>query len=189
MSLFDSIFALISIVTSLALAQLITGVVNLARRIERRKISATHAAWVWLAFVLIIGNWAALFGAQADPEWPPARILLWLLAMVRLYAFTALVLPPSRPNEATDLKNFERRHGRAYMIAHNIFAACGLLLIFGVRGVSFQTLQLSLFPFAGLVLGLIAMWVSRTWLRATIAVLLAVNGSVMAFGLLAAMSR
>lgn len=187
MTLFDSIFALISIVTSLALAQLITGVVDLARRIDRQKISATHAIWVWLAFVLVIGNWAALFGAQANPDWPPGRILLWLLAMISLYAFTALVLP-QRATASPDLKQFERRHSRSYIIAHNIFASCGLLLIFGVRGVSAETLVLALFPFLGLALGIAAMWAARPWLRATIAALLAANGTFMTLGLLAAMS-
>ncbi|HEU4821464.1 MAG TPA: hypothetical protein VFS87_09935 [Qipengyuania sp.] len=188
MTLFESIFALISIVTSLALAQLITGVVNVARRIDRAKISATHAAWVWLAFVLVIGNWAALFGAQADPDWPPGRILLWLLAMVSLYAFTALVLPQSRASEAIDLKQFERRYGRSYIVAHNIFAVCGLLLIVGVRGFDLEYLRLAVFPLGALVLGLIAMWATRPWLKAAIAASLAINGSVMTLGLLASMS-
>lgn len=188
MTLFDSIFALISIVTSLALAQLITGVVDVARRIDRAKISPTHAAWVWLAFVLVIGNWAALFGAQADPEWPPVRILLWLLAMVSLYAFTALVLPPVRGGEVLDLRQFERRYGRSYIVAHNIFAVCGLLLIVGVRGFDVVYLRLALFPFVALVLGIIAMWATRRWLQALVAALLAVNGSVMTIGLLASMS-
>lgn len=189
MTLFDSIFALISIVTSLALAQLITGVVNVARRIERAKVSLTHAAWVWLAFVLVIGNWAALFGTQADPDWPPVRILLWLLAMVSLYAFTALVLPQARAGEELDLREFERRYRRSYIVAHNIFAACALLLIVGVRGFDLEYLRLAVFPFGALVLGLIAIWATRPWLQAAIAASLAVNGSVMMLGLLASMSR
>ena len=162
--------------------------VELTRRVERGKWSAIHAAWVWLAFVLVIGNWASLYNAQANPEWPPRRILLWLLAMTTLYAFTALVLP-SRADECTDLKDFERNHSRSYIWAHNVFAICVTLLIFGVLGIDMQSLRLAAAPLVGLALGLAAVWARRAWIKAVIAVLLVINGSVMTLWLLASMSR
>ena len=99
MTLFESIFAFISIVTSLALTHLIAGVVKLVRHAERSRVSWVHACWLWLAFVLVIGNWAGLIGVQDDPHWPPARIILWLTAMISLYAFSALVLPDPQPGD------------------------------------------------------------------------------------------
>ncbi|MXO75788.1 hypothetical protein GRI40_11225 [Altererythrobacter aerius] len=64
MTLFESIFAFISIVISLALTHLIAGVVRLVRLAERNRISLIHGCWLWLAFVLVIGNWARLVGCR-----------------------------------------------------------------------------------------------------------------------------
>ncbi|MFA9200130.1 MAG: hypothetical protein ACEQR8_02940 [Cypionkella sp.] len=189
MTLFESIFAIISVVTSLALTHLIAGVVKLIRHAERSRWSFTHGCWMWLAFVLVIGNWASLIGVQGNAHWPPDRIILWLTAMISLYIFTALVVPETQPGEPIDLRTFEQDESRRYIVAHNVFAACALLLIFGVRGVDLATVKLAAFPLAALVLGLIAMVAGPRWLRAAIAVVLAVNGSVMTFGLLAALDR
>ena len=189
MTLFESIFAFISIVTSLALTHLIAGVVKLVRHAERGRLSFIHACWLWLAFVLVIGNWAGLIGVQDDPHWPPVRIILWLLAMISLYAFSALVLPDPQPGESIDLVAFEQAESRRYIFAHNVFAACALLLIFGVRGFDPALVRIAIFPLAALALGVLAMVAGPRWLRAWIAVVLAVNGTVMTFGLLAALDR
>lgn len=187
MTLFESIFALISVVTSLALTQLITGVVKLIRHAERGRLSLIHACWMWLAFVLVIGNWASLVGVQGNPDWPPGRIVLWLTAMISLYVFAALVVPDTEPGEPIDLAGFEQTESRRYIFAHNVFAVCALLLIFGIRGIDLDTIQLAAFPLAALFLGLLAMFAGPRWLRATLAIVLAVNGTVMTFGLLAAL--
>jgi len=189
MTLFESIFAFISVVTSLALTQLITGVVKLVRHGERGRLSFIHACWMWLAFVLVIGNWASLIGVQDNPHWPPDRIVLWLTAMISLYVFAALVLPDTQPGEPIDLVAFEQAESLRYIAAHNVFAVCALLLIFGIRGIDLATMRLAAFPLAALILGLVAMVAGPRWLRGSIAVILAVNGTVMTFGLLAALDR
>lgn len=189
MTLFEAIFAFISIVTSLALTHLIAGVVGLIRHAERGRVSIIHACWLWLAFVLVIGNWAGLVGVQDDPHWPPMRIILWLVAMTSLYAFSALVLPDLQPGELVDLMAFEQTESRRYILAHNVFAVCALLLIFGVRGFDPSMWRIAMFPMAALVLGLLAMVAGPRWLRGSVAVLMALNGTVMAVGLLEAMGR
>ncbi len=189
MTLFESIFAFISIVTSLALTHLIAGVVKLVRHAERSRVSVIHACWLWLAFVLVIGNWAGLIGVQEDPHWPPLRIILWLVAMISLYAFSALVVPDPQPGETIDLTAFEQSESRRYIVAHNLFAVCALLLIFGVRGFDPAMVRIAAFPLAALALGVLAMIAGPRWLRATVSVLLAANGTVMTLGLLAALDR
>ena len=189
MTLFESIFAFISIVTSLALTHLVAGVVKLVRHAERGRLSKIHACWLWLAFVLVIGNWAGLIGVQDDPHWPPVRIILWLTAMISLYAFSALVLPDPQPGETVDLVVFEQTESRRYIFAHNVFAVCALLLIFGVRGFDPSLLRIAAFPLAALILGVLAMFAGPRWLRGATAALLAANGTVMTLGLLAALDR
>ena len=105
------------------------------------------------------------------------------------YAFTALLVPQAQPGEGINLRAFERAEGRRYTIAHNVFAACALLLIFGVRGFDIETAKIALFPMLAFALGMAAMFARPVWLRLAIAALLAINGSVMTFGLLAALNR
>ncbi|MXO75787.1 hypothetical protein GRI40_11220 [Altererythrobacter aerius] len=124
---------------------------------------------------------------QDNPDWSPGRIVLWLTAIISLYAFSALVLPDPQPGESIDLVAFEQDESRRYIFAHNVFAVCALLLIVGVRGIDPEPARIGVFPIMALVLGLLAMIAGQRWLRAAIAVVLATNGTVMTLGLLAAL--
>jgi len=64
MSPFEFIFALISIITSLALTNIIAGVVVIVRHGERSGLSLAHALWMWIGFAVVIGNWAR-YGARS----------------------------------------------------------------------------------------------------------------------------
>ena len=67
MTPFEFVFALISIITSLALTQIIAGVVTTIRHRQAGNFSLTHALWVMIAFALVVGNWGALWGTQDNP--------------------------------------------------------------------------------------------------------------------------
>ena len=135
MTPFEFVFALISIISSLALTKIITGVVAIVRHLERGGFSFTHALWVWIAFAVVVGNWGALWSARADPDWPAIRILAWLGSMTSLYAFCALVVPEVDRDTPVNLKKFHEREGRRYIIAHNFFALLALALVLALDGI------------------------------------------------------
>ena len=135
MTPFEFVFALISIISSLALTKIITGVVAIVRHRERGGFSLTHALWVWVAFAVVVGNWGALWGARADPDWPAVRILAWIGSMTSLYAFCALVVPEVERETPLNLKEFHEREGRRYIIAHNFFALVALALVLALDGI------------------------------------------------------
>ena len=135
MTPFEFVFALISIISSLALTKIITGMVGVVRHRERGGFSLTHALWVWIAFAVVVGNWGALWGARADPDWPAIRILAWLGSMTSLYAFCALVVPEVDRDTPLDLKEFHEREGRRYILADNFFALVALGLVLALDGI------------------------------------------------------
>ena len=135
MAPFEFVFALISIISSLALTKIITGVVAIIRHRDRGGFSLTHALWVWIAFAVVVGNWGALWTARADPDWPAIRILAWLGSMTSLYAFCALVVPEVDRDTPLNLKEFHEREGRRYIIAHNFFALVALALVLALDGI------------------------------------------------------
>ena len=135
MTPFEFVFALISIISSLALTKIITGVVAIVRHRERGGFSLTHAFWVWIAFAVVVGNWGALWGARADPDWPAIRILAWIGSMTSLYAFCALVVPEVNGDTPLNLKEFHEHEARRYIFAHNFFALVALALVLALDGI------------------------------------------------------
>ena len=156
MSAFEFVFGVIAIISSLALTQIITGVVAILRHKDRAGFSLVHALWMWIAFAVVVGNLGALWQAGAHPDWPAYRVLAWIASMTALYAFCALVVPEVHRGEALSLNDFHEREGRRYITAHNVFAAVALTMVATVSGVDAESAPNLLPALAGLVLGIAA---------------------------------
>jgi hypothetical protein len=166
---FEFVFALISIITSLALTQIIAGVVAIIRHRQRGSFSLTHALWVWIAFAVVVGNWGALWSTQGDPAWPAIRVFAWLVSMTSLYAFCALVIPEIDRDRQLDLNDFHEREGRRYIIAHNVFALLASIMAVLVSGISAESRNFLLPSTIAFVLGSVALLTrGRAQLAATI---------------------
>jgi len=177
MTPFEFVFALISIITSLALTQIITGVVAIIRHRERGGFSLAHALWVWIAFAVVIGNWGALWEARLDPDWPPLRVLGWLISMTSLYTFCTLVIPEVVRGAALNLKEFHDREGRRYIIAHNVFAVLAILLVLLITGITSPAWDLLVPPVVAFALGTAAL-LTRGWPQLLASILVAILAGV-----------
>lgn len=188
MTPFEFVFALISIITSLALTRIITGVVAIIRHQDRSGFSLVHAMWMWIAFAVVIGHWGTLWGARIDPDWYPSRVLAWMASMTGLYAFCALVVPDVESNTQLNLREFHERESPRYILAHNLFALLAIMLVVMVAGIS-QDSAGKLVPAAfALIVGTVA-WLSRGRLQLAASALLAVSAAifmVLNIGILAA---
>jgi hypothetical protein len=175
MTPFEFVFALISVVTSLALTKIITGVVSIIRHEDRHDFSLTHALWIWVAFAVVLGNWAALWTQRTVPDWHAFRLLSWLLSMTSIYAFCALVIPDFEQATRLSLKEFHERESHRYIIAHNIVALMFTVLLVEVQGA--LTLQLLIsHPVIAFALGTVAFFTrGRVQLAATILLALLVG--------------
>src|SRR5687767_14440006 len=169
MTPFEFVFALISIITSLALTHIVTGVVAIIRHKERGSFSFTHALWVWVDFAVVIGNWGAMWGAGRDLDWSAARVLARFTSLTILYGFCALVIPEVTRGTLLDLKQFHEREGRRYMIAHNVFAGVAILFILALGGATAEGLREAIPPAIAFMLGMTALLTrGRVQLTATI---------------------
>lgn len=94
MSAFEFVFTLLSVVASLAITHLVSGIVGMVRTASRP--SWFLGVWLWIAFATTVGNWGATWWTMgAQTTFPAWQVLLVLATMIGQYAFCALIAPSS----------------------------------------------------------------------------------------------
>jgi hypothetical protein len=180
MSTFEFVFAMVSVTTSLALVHIVTGVVALIRHHDRHGFSGLHAVWMAIAFILVVSNWASFWPLRHSDQWSSLSVFMALIAMILLYAFTALVVPEVRNTDSIDLSTFHEREGRRYISAHALFAAMTLPWAFAYYGVSLTALSDCIPGIIALLLSLVALAFFRsTPAQWVVAILLLINTATM----------
>ncbi|MBS0431205.1 MAG: hypothetical protein JSS21_02200 [Proteobacteria bacterium] len=175
MSAFEFVFALVTIVTSLAITHMLTGLVSVLRNTESEQLSIVHGLWAWSAMLLAIGNWASFWGMRSVTSWPSWTVLLCVIVMVALYAFCALVTPEF-PNEARiGSADFHRREQPRYTIAAATFFCLAILAntVLGGAGFYASWVHDNVVSIGGLVLAIFGFFARRRWSRVLTAALLA----------------
>jgi hypothetical protein len=167
MSAFEFVFTLLSVVASLAITHLVSGIVNMIRATSRP--SWFLGVWLWIAFATTIGNWGATWGAMGtQTTFPPWEVLLVLATVIGQYVFCALVIPSSElaveapPGEARQKER--TRFVGAYM------GLIGLALVANVGlGLSRQDLFQSFWGgglcLVQIALAAMALWGPWRWAR------------------------
>lgn len=177
MTSFELVFALVTIITSLALTHLLAGFVGVLRNAQRVHFSALHALWAWAALFLTIGNWASFWSLRFLTSWPAWAVLLSVAAMIVQYLFCAFVTPETTAERKIDLVDFHHRERRRYALAAVVLFGLSLILnaTFGEAGFYSEWWRDSVFSIAGLVVALLAYFISAAWVQvmsaATIALL------------------
>jgi hypothetical protein len=130
MTSFEFVFSLISVITSLALTRLLGACVDLYRHIDRVRFSWRHACWTAIAFMLLVGNWAAFWRQRSMQSWGAMDVLFPLVFLSVLYAYCDLVMPEMPAgDEILDLREFHERHGKRYVLVQLVFAVLALLVL------------------------------------------------------------
>ena len=175
MTAFELVFTLISIITSLALTNLLTGFVDLLRNSERVRFSVLHALWAWAAFASTIGNWASYWELRTVTAWPAWAVLGTLALTVVQYVFCALVTPEMPTEGGVNLVAFHQREHRRYMAAFLALFGAALVSNFAFGGAHFYTgwSRDSAFSAAGITLGLLAFFVNVRWVQLVVAAMIA----------------
>jgi hypothetical protein len=171
---FDFVFGLISVITSLALTHLVAGIVALIRNGANVKFSWRHAAWTWVAFALVVGNWASFWQLHTIETWPFHRIMIGLAFMISFYAFCALVIPEVVRGQPLDLGEFHEREGKRYIIAHLVFAGLAMIQLALPAATLTQWLFAARFALLASLLSVAALLARRVWLQGAVAACLAV---------------
>lgn len=171
MTSFEFVFALVSVITSLALTHMIGGVVSLIRSPRPGRVGLVHGLWIYFAFVLVIGNWAGLWLSRDRADWSPSLVAAQLATMITLYAFAALVLPAD--DDRSDISDFHQREGRRYMVAHLVFTFIAIALAFVQWRVTGETLRLRVPALIAVVIGIIGLTVRASAVQLAVALALA----------------
>lgn len=176
MTAFELVFALVTIITSLALTHLLAGFVEVLRNAERVQFSWPHALWAWAALFLAIGNWASFWELRSVTSWPAWAVLLSVAVMVLQYLFCAFVTPDTTGERDLDLVDFHHRERRRYSLAAVVLFALALILnaLFGGAGFYSEWLRDSLLSFSCLSVGLFAYFISVYWMQVLSAALIAI---------------
>lgn len=183
MTVFEFVFSLISVITSLALTRLLSGFADLYRHTERVRWSWRHGFWAATAFMLLIGNWAAFWRQHTTTGWDALDVLLQLVFLSVLYVFCDLVMPEMpAAHEILDLRVFHARQGKRYVVAQMLFAALAMLLISREASRFWQWLEWARYPTLGVLLGVIALRARSVWLDTAAAAGAAILASVYMMG-------
>ncbi len=117
MTAFEVVFALITMLTSLAIAHLLSGLAALLRNAGRVRFSLLHGLWLWGAFGFVIGNWASTWEMREVVSWPAWAVLLLVLCLSLQYLFCALLTPEVPQEGEFDLAAFHARSHSGYLLA------------------------------------------------------------------------
>jgi hypothetical protein len=165
MTSFEFVFGLISVITSLALTQILSGAVTLYRHAERVRLSWRHGLWVLTAFMVLIGNWAAFWRSRNIQSWSVLDVLIPLVFVSVLYAFCDLVMPDRTEAPAVvDLREYHLRAGKRYKLLQLVFATLALLLIAHRSNSVHEWLVASKFALVAALVGALALFARSVWL-------------------------
>jgi len=175
MTAFEVVFALITMITSLAVAHLLNGVAQVLRQSGRVRFSLPHALWVWIAFCGVIGNWASFWEMRAVESWPAWAVLLIVACLTIQYLFCALVTPEMPEQGELDLREFHARSHRGYVAALISLLVASQALNFSLGGADFYEhwWRDSVMTIAGFVLCVVALVFRARWIQIAAALILA----------------
>ena len=175
MTAFEFVFALISIITSLALTHLLSGFVRVLRYAGRVRFSAVHLLWAWAAFTVTIGDWASYWGFHALTSWPAWTVLFTVALMIVQYVFCSFVTPEVPEEGEIDLVAFHQREHRRYTLAAIALFALAMVFDLVLGGSNFYAAwwRDSALSLLGAALGLLTLISGAYWVQLSAAALLA----------------
>lgn len=167
MTVFEFVLALTSVISGLAIAHMLTGVIALLRRATQVKFSIVHALWMWSAFATTIGNWAADWELRSVSEYPAWLLLMMILSKIAQYTFCVFVTPDIPASGAIDLTAFHQNERRGYLSAVIGFCTIAILLNLCLAQTTdyAQWFRDSILAFLGIAVTLGAFLVSARWVQ------------------------
>ncbi|MGD9980063.1 MAG: hypothetical protein AB7H66_14405 [Hyphomonadaceae bacterium] len=160
MTTFEFVSVLLSLVISLALAHLLTGVARLVRA-KTVKLSFLLLGWMGVALFECIDFWFSLWHARETGTWSLGYVMLWLLGATSVYLFAWLIVPEG-DLEGRDLGEHFHDTRRQFLLAHAGYLLLGFLI--NITVAAFQDLVSPMFLLW--FVPIVAAWVwSNRWVQ------------------------
>lgn len=165
--IFNHLVALISIILSLGIANLIAFVATLVHRQKRVRLDAPQLLWAAAIFLAQIEFWLSVFPFRtlSAPDVP--TVLFVILVPVLHYLQAVLVVPDYQPGEVMDLRRHHEENCREYI---------GVGVLLSVLSMAYLGYTMAMHPgfalpgafvvgAAFIVTGLVAMFVRNRWVQ------------------------
>jgi hypothetical protein len=173
MTIFEFVFGMISVITSLALTCLLSGCVGLYRHAGHIRFCWRHACWTAVAFMVLVGNWVSFWQRRDRQLWGPLDVLIPLVFIGVLYAFCDLVMPDEpKGRQALDLRDYHVQQGRRYKAMHLAFSTLALLVIARHSSSFGQWLEGATFALIAAASTAVSLRARRVWLDTLTAIVL-----------------
>jgi hypothetical protein len=124
MDLFEFIIGIISVILSLALAQLFLGLASLLQRPQPVKLSLDHSTWVLTILLLTFLHWWSLWDFR-EIEWTYPKFLFALAAPSLMFFAATLINPKEITGDALDLADHFEKVRRPFLI---VFIVMGSIM-------------------------------------------------------------
>jgi hypothetical protein len=166
MTAFEYVFALYSIVVSLALTHMLAGFVDL-RRAKSVRLYAPQFMWSVSAFIIPIANWASLWELRLMVDWPNWSFLLLITSALCQYLFCAFLTPDSSPGEEVDFRAYYERNRLRFLAVFtaSTVAAAAANFAFGGADVYEVWLRNQLFSALAYITGFVSFLARPDWVR------------------------
>jgi hypothetical protein len=146
---FDYVAVLLSIVISLALAHLLTGIAHMIQDGVRR-FSIPLAQWILFSLFLCVDYWFYVWHLHGERRWSLAYVALLLTQAAMIFVAARLIVPAASEDCAIDMTAFFERNRRKYLAVVAALAAVNGFINLSLPG--FGSLQLALLVGAWIVL-------------------------------------
>lgn len=156
----EHILILLSLVVSLALAHLLSGI---AKLIHARNVrwSWLHGTWMLLVFLTLIDFWISVWQLRLQETWNILQVFFWMTMATIQYLIAALIVPDKIPESGMDLADFHERNRSRYVGLYFInlaFALAANLMLEGFSSANYINITAIVFLFA-------AGFAKRRWLQ------------------------
>jgi hypothetical protein len=115
MKAFDFVLLFFSFVYALALTHLLMAAARMIRHRQGIVFSAPHILWMFIALILVIGNWISLWDFHVFTKITATVIAVGFAFSILVYLVCALVTPDFTGGGPFDLREFHRLQGSTYM--------------------------------------------------------------------------
>ena len=146
---FDYIAVLLSIVISLALAHLLTGIAHMIQN-GVRGFSIPLSQWILFSVFLCVDYWFYVWHLHREANWSLPYVCLLLAQASIIFVAARLIVPAASGASAIDMTSFFDRNRRKYMAVLIVLAAVNEIINLSLPG--FGSLHLGLLVLAWIVL-------------------------------------
>lgn len=175
MTTFSFVFGLYSIIASLSITHMLSGIVAITRGRGTVRYSLAHALWVWVAFAVVIANWQSQWALRDLNIWPAWSVLLLISTALAQFVFCAFVTPEVSADEDVNLHEFHERERIRFIGAFLALIAIAILynFSFGLTGAYDNWLYDNIVSLALGILGIVAISFGNRKIQIIIAIILA----------------